>query len=916
MLKKRILTSVLSVIMGLGLVAPTIAPIQAFATDLIKTSNFDDGKGLPWTEVETPPTHADCDISGGFYNLTATNIATGSERWDLQFRHRGLTIINGHTYNLKFTIEASKDCQIYVKLGEMGGKYAEFWNYGTTADDTLGWKMMPLKGGVPTTIDTSFKVDFSKQTQDPDLVSAGQCTTSELAFHLGGINGEGQYTGGISSRSDLPIKYSFSDIHLIDPQAPTPIPDPIKPSNAIRVNQVGYYPNLEKTATLVTKSTTAVPWALHNSAGTVVATGTSKLYKDSATGTSLDKASGDKVQIIDFSSYKTLGKGYYLTVDNQYIDPTLVADSTLPGATLAKSMPFNIGTDIYTKLKNDSINYFYQNRSGIDITMPYCVRDDLARVEGIKDTALKNVPSSGYSGDSDTYDVEKGWFDAGDHGKYVVNGGISVWTLMNEYERALNSSDTSLVKKAPFADGTMNIPENADGKPDILNETRWEIEFMLGMQIPDGTYAGMVHHSAHDVSWTALCTRPDQDDKTRYVYPPSTQATLNLAASAAQASRLWASYDSDFAAKCLTAAKAAYVAAKANPKMYFKTGGTGGGDYGDTNATDEFYWAACELYATTKDSTYLTDAKSYTDKYLQMPSGLQGGEDIGVSGAFDWGNVAGLGTLTLLTAKTGLSTTDIATAKANVAKAADVFINTENTQGYGSPITEAPLTVSTTGEQIVGYPWGSNSFVSNEAIVMAYAYDYTNNAKYANGVATALDYLLGRNPNVQSYVTGYGSNPLLNPHHRFWSHEEDSTYPSAPAGCISGGPNSGLEDPWVFGMGWKPGGYPGEKCFTDNIESWSTNEITINWNAPLSWLTTYMDYAKVNPVNVIGDVNNDGRINVLDYLLLGKAVNGKVTLTGDKLKNADTNADGTITSADLTALRYYLTRKVKALPYK
>ncbi|MDP4176955.1 MAG: glycoside hydrolase family 9 protein [Bacillota bacterium] len=914
MVKKRILTGLLSVIMSLGISSP-IANIQTFAsTELLKVSDFTDGTGLPWTEVETPPSHADCDISGGSYNIKITNVATGSERFDLQFRYRNLTIMNGCTYSIKFTVKADKDCQIYPKLGESGGKFAEFWNYGTTADDTLGWKMMPLKGGVPTTVDTTFKVDFSKQTQDPALVGASECPGCEIAFELGGINGEGQIAGGISSRSDLPITYSFSDIHLLGPSPDIP---PIElPSNAIRVNQVGYYPSLEKTATLVTNSTDPVPWQLHNSAGTVVATGTSKIYKDSVTGTNVDKASGDKVQIIDFSSYKTVGKGYYLTVDSKYIDPTLIASTTVAGATLAKSMPFDIGMDIYTQLKKDSINYFYQNRSGIDITMPYCVRTDLARVEGIKDIALKNVPDSGYTGDNDTYNVEKGWFDAGDHGKYVVNGGISVWTLMNEYERALNSTDKTLVTKAPFADGTMNIPENANKIPDILDETRWEIEFMLGMQIPDGTYAGMVHHSAHDVSWTALCTRPDEDYQTRYVYPPSTQATLNLAASAAEAARLWKNYDSAFASKCLTAAKAAYTAAKANPTMYFKTGGDGGGDYADTNTTDEFYWAACELYATTGDSTYLADVKT-SDKYLQMPTSLIGGEDIGSNGAFDWGNVAGLGTLTLVTAKNSLPFTDIVTAKANIAKAADSFISTENTQGYGSAITEALMTVSTTGEKITGYPYESNSYIENEAIVMAYAYDFTGNVKYINGVAEAMDYLMGRNPNIQCYVTGYGTNALKNPYHRFWSYQEDNTYPQAPAGCISGGPNSGLEDQLVYGLGWKAYTRPSEKNFTDNIESWSTNDVSINLNAPLSWLTSYMDYSvPYPPIPSIGDVNTDGKINVLDYLLLEKAVNGKVTLTGTKLRNADTNDDGTVTSADLTSLRNYLIHKVKALPSK
>jgi endoglucanase len=58
-------------------------------------------------------------------------------------------------------------------------------------------------------------------------------------------------------------------------------------------------------------------------------------------------------------------------------------------------------------------------------------------------------------------------------------------------------------------------------------------------------------------------------------------------------------------------------------------------------------------------------------------------------------------------------------------------------------------------------------------------------------------------------------------------------------GAVSGGPNSGLEDP--FAQTIFPDGCPAQKCFVDNIESWSTNEITINWNAPFAWVTAFMD---------------------------------------------------------------------------
>jgi endoglucanase len=56
---------------------------------------------------------------------------------------------------------------------------------------------------------------------------------------------------------------------------------------------------------------------------------------------------------------------------------------------------------------------------------------------------------------------------------------------------------------------------------------------------------------------------------------------------------------------------------------------------------------------------------------------------------------------------------------------------------------------------------------------------------------------------------------------------------------LSGGPNSALQDPYAKAAGLA--GCKPQKCFIDNIESWSTNEITINWNAPLFWVSAWLD---------------------------------------------------------------------------
>jgi endoglucanase len=137
------------------------------------------------------------------------------------------------------------------------------------------------------------------------------------------------------------------------------------------------------------------------------------------------------------------------------------------------------------------------------------------------------------------------------------------------------------------------------------------------------------------------------------------------------------------------------------------------------------------------------------------------------------------------------------------------------------------------------YVWGSNVGVLNGALVLASAYDLHQNPAYLRGVVDCLDYLLGRNPLAQSYVAGYGTRPMRNPHHRVWAHQKDPTLPEAPPGAVSGGPNSMMQDPYIRKLG--KGGCPPQTCYVDNIESYSTNEVAINWNAPLAWLAAFMD---------------------------------------------------------------------------
>ncbi len=725
--------------------------------NLLKASGFDDGISVPWTTSFTAPADGAAQVESGA--LCVTISSNGKDPWDAQFRHREIVIQRGHTYAVSFKAWASGATRARPKVGMSGPPYAEYWS--ATVDIDEAPKL--------------YKGAFTMGHADD--------ATAELAFHVG---------GGLA-RAALPFKICIDDVRLDDPEfVPEAQTAGAGKAPKLAVNQLGYLPVAAKVATLVTNASAPLDWQLLDAAGKPVAQGKTKPFGP-------DAASGESVQLVDFSSFKTEGQGYRLKVG---------AD---------ESYPFDIGRRIYTQLKLDALSFFYQARSGIAIRPDLVQNPALARPAGPADSHVKCGKEAGCDY---TLDVSGGWYDAGDHGKYVVNGGISLWTLQNLVERTLTLG-TSF---ADFGDGKLRVPEQGNNVPDLLDEARWELEFFLKMQVPAGKpLAGMVHHKMHDVEWTELGVAPHEDKQLRVLFKPSTAATLNLAATAAQASRLWRRLDAAFSMKCQQAAEVAWAAAKANPKLFASKEIKGGGAYGDAQVDDDFYWAAAELFLTTGKPQYKQFVEaSALHRRLRMDAG-------GHTSSMNWAETDALGAISLAVGPGNDPALQVL-ARKQLSGGADEYLKVIASQGFGTP-----LKPNAAGQ----YIWGSNSFVINNLIVLALAYDFTKQPKYLNGVATGMDYLLGRNPLGQSYVTGYGEKPLKNPHHRFWAHQANVKYPSAPPGVLSGGPNSNIDDPYAKAAGLK--GCAPQKCFLDHIEAYSVNEITINWNAPLAWVAAWLD---------------------------------------------------------------------------
>ncbi len=741
-------------------------PVSAMPiAQLVSNGGF--ASALPpwWTS------NVSADVSGGV--LQATIVSAGTNPWDAIVGQNGVPILAGGQYALSFTAWASQEVTVRVLIQKNGPPYTSYF-----------FSFLEL-----TTSPQTFGYSFTSSLEDP---------AATFQFQIGG-GGE--------------FVLSLDDVSLLGPK-PAP---PTQFLTAVRANQTGYLLHGPKRATIAVDVTTPLAWTLYDGGDAPVASGATTLFGP-------DAASGEQLQIADFSSFRRPGTGYTLEVYGE------------------RSYPFDIGDDVYARLKYDALAYFYHNRSGIEIALPFALDAQWTRAAGHVGVSPNqgdlDVPcfdqldswGSPWTGCSYTLDADKGWYDAGDHGKYVVNGGIAVWTMLDQYERARYRARRG---RLAFADGRLNIPESANGVPDILDEARWQLEFMLSMQVPPGgsvegeLLGGMVHHKLHDAIWTGIPLAPADDPEPRYLYPPSTAATLNLAAVAAQCGRVFRGIDDGFALRCLAAAETAWSAALAHPAMYARNNFTGGGPYDDADVSDEFYWAAAELFVTTGKPQYRLFIAS-SPHFLEVPGTVEA-NGVVTGSAMGWRTTQALGTISLALVPNRLPWWQVARARRNIVRIAEGYATASALEPYGLPYASG-----------TGYYWGSNGAVLNNMLILGLAHDFSGQARFLRAAGSGMDYILGRNPNVKSFVSGYGERPLENPTHHFWARQANEAFPGPVPGAVAGGPNEQLDDPFAASalVGCAP-----QKCYVDNLESYSTNEVAINWNAPLAWTAAFLDDA-------------------------------------------------------------------------
>lgn len=498
------------------------------------------------------------------------------------------------------------------------------------------------------------------------------------------------------------------------------------------------------------------------------------IFKGKLQGPSYWPYSGDWVQKADFSALTTPGEYYF----------------TLPGS--KEHRQFRIQDDPYGDIANAAVKAFYYNR---------CSYPVLPEIGGVfqrgaghpdkvvyvhKSAASENRP------EGTVISSPGGWYDAGDYNKYIVNSGITTYTMLLALEYF-----PSYWKSRNLA-----IPESGNDLPDLLDETLYNLRWMLTMQDSDGG----VYHKLTTLNFEPFIMPGDAHEK-RYVIQKSTAASLDFAATMAHASGVLANFSTGLpglADSCRKAAVAAWNWCKKNPGiLYRQPPDVSTGAYGDGDIRDEWFWAGVEM-------TVLTGS-TFPDSLLnklqfQTPS---------------WGGVAQLGLITALNNSGRIKPDLYARCQTVFYTYVDQLINLAGRSAW-------PVSLDY-------WAWGSNSDIANQGLMKMIAYTFRKDLKYLYSAVNDMNYLAGVNPTGYCFITGFGEKSPMNIHHRVSGSDKIS---DPVPGFLAGGPNTVVfSDCPDLKRSLLPA-----LSYVDELCSYSTNEIAINWNAPLVFLAGAISY--------------------------------------------------------------------------
>jgi len=598
------------------------------------------------------------------------------------------------------------------------------------------------------------------------------------------------------------------------------VPQPPATLFPVVVNQFGYTPTAQKVAVVrdpqtgfdaATDYTPPASLQVRRRSDTgLVMTVTPTAWNGGAT----HGQSGDKVWWVDMSA---LGPGvYYL------FDPSRNARSDF----------FAVSDTVYTTVLRQVLRMFYYQRSGFAKAAPYTDAkwaDGAAFLGTNQDTQARSIADKTNPGTAK--DVRGGWFDAGDYNRYTV---WATWTLADLLLAYLQYP-------AVWTDD-LNIPESGNGIPDLLDEVKWELEWLLKMQAATGNNSVLSKVSTDTSVGTSP---PSADTNAHYWGAASTASTACTAGVFALGAIAFAQAgQTTYATTLTTAATNAWTWAQGNPSVtYDNAGFTTPSPEPDTYGRSMcMLQAGIYLYARTGTGAYKTYVEAnYTNAHALSFPYWYGSNPMDVATqhallyyAAQPGVTAGV--------KTAIQNSK--TASMTAGSNGDELLNaaTNATDAYRSYVKDAD------------YAWGSNRTKAHIGGLfldqLRYSLDAPNATAYKNGAAGYLHYLLGVNPLAIVYLTNmnaYGATRSVDEIWHYWFNDGTDwdnaiTSPKGPApGYLAGGPNP---NPSGTGLPTPPAGQPILKSFasfntTEPVRSWEFTEPGIYYQSALIYLLAH-----------------------------------------------------------------------------
>ncbi len=538
-----------------------------------------------------------------------------------------------------------------------------------------------------------------------------------------------------------------------------------------KLNQLGFHPHADKHFCLTVARTSQMP-AATDAGASVFAGGLDIMgdpgVADRPAGFTVETEAGQAVFSGTFGPVADLTKA----VGERVVSGDF-SGLTTPGRYRVRcgkrlSAPFTIADDVYASLLRDAARTFYIIRANAALDDP---------VTGLKYAA--GHPSDAHIAVAgQVRDLTGGWYNAGDFGKWTHMAAISSSQMMWLYELRPAAADLKLGTPALWP------------LPDLLQQARWGLEWLLKMQNGDGS----VLHKVDTEPLYAWGKPPAEDPNPRHARGASTIDAGVFIGVMCQAVRVFAKIDPTFAKRCRTAALKSWTWLKANPSVLHDDP-----FYTDPDVRQEVAWAYAEMAVLTADAELAAQAHA---RFGAL--GTSDGADIL---PFFWPSPQVLGAMALARYGNGPARDG---AVAGLAHAATVITAEQNTDPYG--YSSDPNR----------YTWGSLEMALDSAVVCLFAAEVTRDATFRLTAQRLLDYALGCNALGLSFVTGHGTRFVGHPYHWTWRTQK-KLIPGWPSGGPNGQPAGA--DPLLTAVIAR--GTPPAKCFVDACEdngSWASNE--------------------------------------------------------------------------------------------